>query len=106
MPCGNTDYFKRTVVKLFTMKSLAPATYLFMARDDETAETYEAARAIIDPSGQVFWVGAKADAMKHLLTSKEWRRLGDMKFDQGNPAHWNMLPEVLQGTRLWVVKET
>ena len=50
----------------------------------------------------ITWKGKMAKAMKDLLANTKWRLLNDNTFDEDNPKHWEKLPKLLTGSRLWV----
>jgi len=99
---GNT----KQRIAITEVKQLAPMSFSFMERDGETALSEETAKAIITDTGQVSWSGKNAEVIRTLLRQHKWFRLNRQGFDEGNPSHWLRLPELLDGQRLWVVKES
>ena len=54
---------------------------------------------------KILWRGKKVQAIRDLLANTEWRLLDGETFDEDNPEHWRILPELLSGSRLWVEVE-
>lgn len=74
--------------------------FSFIERRDHGSVTLATVR--VEPNGKAFWEGAEPEKMRKLLLSKTWELLGDRYFDEANLEHWEKLPEILTGSRLWV----
>lgn len=74
--------------------------YLFNKRTDEGTETI--AEVVVSPGGAVIWSGEGRNRMRNLLADTTWRLLGDIPFDEANLNHWEKLPRLISGGRLWV----
>ena len=73
--------------------------YRFVERNDAGTKTI--AKANVQRNA-VKWSGAKIKSMRDLLAKTTWQILGDRVFDEKNPKHWERLPELITGSRLWV----
>jgi hypothetical protein len=73
--------------------------YRFVERNDIGIETI--ARADVR-NGMARWSGFQVETIRDLLGNTKWRQLRHQTFDEDNLKHWNQLPKLLTGSRLWV----
>lgn len=73
--------------------------YKFVERRDDGTKVIATAEVI---DGRVTWKGDEVQETRTFLRESTWRRLGDKSFDESQPAHWEILPEMITGTRFWV----
>ena len=78
--------------------------YLFVERDSQTGRPKTVATAAVN-GGSPEWSGDEAEEIRHWLTQEKFSGLRGKKFDEGTPAHWKQLPELVSGSYFWVVKE-
>ena len=53
--------------------------------------------------GRISWSGNGTEMVLAILTERSWIQLEDRHFDDLDPNDYKLLPELLQGSRLWVV---
>ncbi len=73
--------------------------YRFVERNDTGIETI--ARANVR-NGMATWSGFQVETIRDLLENTKWRLLRNQSFDENKQKHWNQLPKLLTGSRLWV----
>ena len=73
--------------------------YIFMERGS-AGTAQEVARVAVGDDGPD-WSGQKAEQLRQWLIATEWPML-DAKFDEKNQEHWETLPSLVHGARLWV----
>lgn len=76
--------------------------YKFFERD-MNGMSREVARATVN-NGAVSWSGAGKKSMRRFLTTQKFAMLNGKGFDESDKRHWKILPKILSGSRLWVVK--
>ena len=75
--------------------------YNFVKRQPDGSEEIVTILTIED--GQASWEGNSY--IRDLLHEEVFSLLGFKPFDETNPDHIEMLPVLVSGSRLWVVKE-